>query len=420
MQGGVHLLLSVTLLLIVLGVIELALHRRRLRRIPVRIHVNGTRGKSSVTRLIAGGLREGGIVTCAKTTGTLPRMILPDGREYPVFRPSRANVIEQTRIVAVAAAARAQALVIECMALQPEYQWLSESKFVRATIGVITNARPDHLEIMGPSENDVAWALAGMIPPRGKLFTAEQKLRGILEQAAADRRAEMITVGPEQIAGISAADMAGFRYSEHEENVALALAVCTSLGVPRETALRGMWAARPDPGVLTEHELQFFGRRLVFVNGFAANDPVSTERIWNRALARFPDLARRIAIFNCRADRPERSMQLGRDCAAWAAPDHVVLMGTGTYLFARAAVEAGLDAAKLTFVEDRSVDEIFETVIGLVKSSALVMGMGNIGGQGLDLVRYFRNRAIPDDDGAASETARPAVAAATVPKENVS
>ncbi len=64
-------------------------HRRRLAQIATRIHVNGTRGKSSVARLIAAGMRAGNIRTCCKTTGTLPRMILPDGTEYPVFRPSR-------------------------------------------------------------------------------------------------------------------------------------------------------------------------------------------------------------------------------------------------------------------------------------------------------------------------------------------
>ena len=44
-------------------------------KIPIRIHVNGTRGKSSVTRLIAAGLRAGGKRTFAKTTGTAPRVI---------------------------------------------------------------------------------------------------------------------------------------------------------------------------------------------------------------------------------------------------------------------------------------------------------------------------------------------------------
>ena len=91
---------------VLLGALEYARHVRRLRSIPLRIHVNGTRGKSAVTRLIAAGLREGGIRTCAKTTGTLPRMIFPDGSEYPVFRPSRPNVIEQLRIVKAALATK--------------------------------------------------------------------------------------------------------------------------------------------------------------------------------------------------------------------------------------------------------------------------------------------------------------------------
>ena len=52
------------------GVLEFQLHKRSLNLIPLRIHVNGTRGKSSVTRLIAAGLREGGMRTFAKTTGT--------------------------------------------------------------------------------------------------------------------------------------------------------------------------------------------------------------------------------------------------------------------------------------------------------------------------------------------------------------
>ena len=34
-----------------------------------RVHVNGIRGKSTVTRIIAGMMREAGLVTMAKSTG---------------------------------------------------------------------------------------------------------------------------------------------------------------------------------------------------------------------------------------------------------------------------------------------------------------------------------------------------------------
>lgn len=378
--------------LVAAGILESRRHRRNLERIPIRIHVNGTRGKSSVARLIAAGLRSGGIRTCAKTTGTLPRMILPDGKEYPVFRPAKANVIEQLRIVDTAVELQSEALVLECMALRPRLQWLSEERLVRATHGVITNARADHLDVMGPTEFDVARALAGMVPPRGKLFTAEQRTIEPLRYAVEDRGAQLLQVTPEEVAGISDADLAGFSYLEHAENVALALRVCADIGVGKETALRGMWGAKPDPGAMTSHEIHFFGRRLVFVNGFAANDPESTLRIWQMALQRYPEVSRRIAVFNCRADRPDRSRQLGEEVVNWPAADAYVVMGTGTYIFGKHAVKCGLDPLKLVFTEGRSTEEIFETCVELAGESALIMGMANIGGQGLQVVRFFANR----------------------------
>ncbi len=398
---GVGVLAAVTASLVVLGVVEALRHRRNLRKIPVRVHVNGTRGKSSVTRLIAAGLRESGMRTFAKTTGTLARVITPDGAEYPVFRPARPNVIEQVRIVRAAAAAECQALVIECMAVQPYLQALSEQKLVRATHGVITNARADHLDVMGPTEEDVAWALAGTVPPHGRFYTAERRHLALLDEACKDAEATMRAVSEADVQAVTAADMRGFRYVEHEENVALALRVCADLGVARETALAGMWKARPDPGAMTALEIDFFGRHLAFVNGFAANDPESTERLWNMAIAKYPGVKRRIAIFNCRADRADRSRQLGEACVGWAPADHYLAIGTGTYIFARAAEEAGLDGGRIVFGESRAVHEIFELVVELAGRSALVMGMGNIGGQGLELVSYFKNRCVlaPDELG---------------------
>lgn len=161
-------MITIILLLFTLSVfllfIEYRIHIHNLNSIPIRIHVNGTRGKSSVTRLIAGALREYGIRTFAKTTGTLPRMIMHDGNEYPIYRPSRPNIIEQLRIVSMAAHNGAEALVIECMAVHPLLQSISELKMIRATHGVITNVRADHLDVMGPSERDVVEALLGTTP----------------------------------------------------------------------------------------------------------------------------------------------------------------------------------------------------------------------------------------------------------------
>ena len=86
------------------GVVENLLHQRCLKRIPVRVHVNGTRGKSTTTRLIAAGLRAGGLRVIAKTTGTAARLIMEDESELPVARRNgRANISEQMRIIRLAA-----------------------------------------------------------------------------------------------------------------------------------------------------------------------------------------------------------------------------------------------------------------------------------------------------------------------------
>ena len=76
------ILISSIALLILLGLLEKVRLGYYRSRIPIRIHINGTRGKSSVTRLVAAGLRKGGIRTIAKTTGTYPRIILEDGRSF--------------------------------------------------------------------------------------------------------------------------------------------------------------------------------------------------------------------------------------------------------------------------------------------------------------------------------------------------
>jgi len=403
---GASVILFILILLIIIGFAEGFLHERRLSAIPIRIHVNGTRGKSSVVRLIAGALRQSGLVTCAKTTGTMARMILPDASEYPIFRPSGANVIEQVRIISVAASYGAQALVLECMALQPQLQWLCESRFLKSTHGVITNIRADHLDIMGPEEKDVALALAGTTPLAAKLFTAEVKHLASLAHAAEDRQTSLIALTREEVNAVSDEDMKPFSYVEHKENVALALRVCDDLGIDRGTALAGMWAAPPDPGVLTVSHIRFFGRHIHFVNAFAANDPESSERLWNMAINDYPDVERRILIFNCRLDRPHRSMQLGTASVGWQPADHYLLIGGGTYFFARAAIGQGLPQKKIILCENESDESIFERIVELSGRSSVIVGMGNVKSQGLSLARFLRNRSLLPDSihqGAAND-----------------
>ncbi|EQA43354.1 poly-gamma-glutamate synthase PgsB [Leptospira broomii serovar Hurstbridge str. 5399] len=383
--------------LIFYGWWEYRSHRQILKKIPIRIHVNGTRGKSSVTRLISAGLREAGIRTLAKTTGTLPRVVFPDGDEKSVYRAGRANILEQTKILRLAAQQSVEAVVLECMALDPQNQWISENRIVQATHMVITNIGEDHLEIMGPKKEDVALALGATIPPNRKLFTSEREFLHILKKICLDRGTELIASVLNETEVVTDEDLRGFSYYEHRENVNLALRVCDSIGVDRQTALRGMQKAIPDLGATAAYKMDFFGRQIYFVNGFAANDPASSKRVWELARLAFPEVQSKIAIVNCRPDRPDRSLQLGTEVGSWGenSPNAYLIVGTGTHIFGKGALDAGVPASKLHFAEDVSEMEIFEMALALGSKTTLFVGIGNIGGLGLSLVRTFKNRSEP-------------------------
>ena len=214
-------------ILVAFGIVEKRKHTRSLSSIPIRIHVNGTRGKSSVTRLVAAGLRAGGVRTIAKTTGSAARMIWEDGSETPVERFGPPSIREQIAVVNKAAERGAKALVVECMALQPDYQFFTEHRFIRSTHGVITNVRADHLDVMGPTETHVAAALSNSIPRNAKCYTAEERnvepLRWVARKQGTELREITVSEKDREDAGL-------FSYIEHPENIAIALEICNDIG----------------------------------------------------------------------------------------------------------------------------------------------------------------------------------------------
>ena len=90
-------------------ILENHLARKHRRAIGHVIHVNGIRGKSSVSRLIDAGLRAGGLRVLTKTTGTCPELIHTNGSQTPLARRGRPSIKEQLRILRLAAGQHAGA-----------------------------------------------------------------------------------------------------------------------------------------------------------------------------------------------------------------------------------------------------------------------------------------------------------------------
>ncbi|MER6045921.1 poly-gamma-glutamate synthase PgsB [Streptomyces sp. NPDC001793] len=388
-------LLLTCAVLVVAGVLEQRRHYAALAQIPARVLVNGIRGKSSITRLCAGALRGGGLVTVAKTTGTAARFIHPDATEEPVYRKlGIANVVEQIGIVRRAAAYRPDALVIECMAVMPALQEINQEKLIRSTIGVLCNVREDHLDEMGPTLDDVARSLSRSMPVGGICVTAEQERLPILKEEADKRSCRLISVDPESVTD---EELRGFSWFTFKENVAIALAVAELLGVDRATALRGMWEAPPDPGVLSVERYRTpGGGRLRFANVFAANDPEST--LMNvRQLEQLGAIRRPLnVVVNCRPDRVERNGQMGAIVPA-LAPETVFLIGHPTKS-ARDGIPPDWSSGRVVDLggERRDARELTRAILAEVAPDSSLVAIGNIHGQGeLFLERLAE---LPPDD----------------------
>jgi poly-gamma-glutamate synthase PgsB/CapB len=387
------LLLVLAITASVIGVLEFVRHQKRIYSIPIRIHVNGTRGKSSVTRLIGAALNEGGIKTITKVTGTYPRLILEDGTETAIYRKTDANIIEQLGIVKFAAERNTKAIVIECMALEPQYQSITETKMIHATIGVITNVRLDHVDIMGYTLPEIASVLGRTIPKNQHFFTAENRIPEVLKKIAIQQKAAMHL---SEAFTVSDDEMKPFKYIEHKENVALALDICKHIGIERNTALHGMYKANPDAGALNRYRVELFDKSINFYNGFAANDPQSTLMIWHKLRNEGALNGTKIVLLNTRQDRLDRAKQLaemvGKEIRAEA--DLLILIGQSTDVVENMSIQYGFEKNKIVNLGWMEASEVFENILLHTNKIATVVAIGNIGGMGNKLADYFSSRHL--------------------------
>jgi poly-gamma-glutamate synthase PgsB/CapB len=190
-------------------------------------------------------------------------------------------------------------------------------------------------------------------------------------------------------ASVSDREMDGFSYIEHKENVALALAVCTSAGVERARALEGMKRSLPDSGVMRIVAVRDGGKTIELVNTLAANDPDSIAMLWRMMESRCED---RLLLVNCRRDRADRSRQLAELVAGWSFR-HVVVTGGLTRIFLSRAAEMGVGRERMSDLgEERPPAEVYEHVHRLAGGRTMVFATGNTVGYGDSLIAHFAQR----------------------------
>ncbi|WP_026691556.1 poly-gamma-glutamate synthase PgsB [Alteribacter aurantiacus] len=374
-------------LLFVFGVWERKRHQRNVDSIPVRININGVRGKSTVTRLITGIMMEAGYKTIGKTTGTQARMIYND-REDPIVRdPEGPNIREQLKVMKSVSEQKTEVLVSECMAVNPDYQKVFQNIMLQGNIGVIVNVLEDHMDVLGPTIDDVAQSFTATIPFDGHLIVNDGPYQDFFKEIAAKRNTKVIVA---DTSTVSEDYLRKFDYMMFPDNAALPLAVAEAMDIDRETALKGMLNAPPDPGAMRILKTGDPEKPSYFFNGFAANDASSTLNIWKRVKELGFPSEHPIVIMNCRKDRVDRTEQFARDVLPNLDIGTLVVIGDLTSPIEQAYRDGTIEAEHFISLEGASTDEIYNELQKITQRTS-IFGVGNIHGAAEPLVERIQS-----------------------------
>ncbi len=371
-----NIVLAITIASLVFLIAERIVIARRAGSIRYRIHVNGTRGKSSVARYIGAALSAASVKTAVKITGVIPTLYCTNGSSQPIKRWGKARVQEQFSVISHAFAQRADALVLECMSLKPEYQQL-ESRIFRPNVSVITNIEDDHREEMGISHQEHVESIAASLPYHSLVFTVDMEQIDLLKRLA-EERGTSVHVVPPLDAVLSAQLPAGM----FAANVSLALAVASHCGINADTAFTAIKNLGSQKACI---ETTINGYPVRFINGFAVNDVPSAERF----IDRWSDGNRRkktIIILNTRNDRPLRTLEFVHWCASVKDLHHCFITGTHASYALRALKKTPLAGSLYSRV---GVEELSGNLSEVVRSETDIFGFGNIAGDGFSVIKYF-------------------------------
>lgn len=327
------------------------------------IHVNGIRGKSTTTRLIDAGFRECGYKVFSKTTGTFPTIVNTNNEIVPIKRLGPANIREQLKMMRRAYKEKAEVLVLECMAVNPELQYICEHRILNSDVTVITNVRMDHIGDMGNNLEELAFALSGTIPKNGTVILHDDNQIDIFKDVATSINAKIVMAKPYNEDDL----MDTFR-----DNIENALEVCRVLGLDENTFLNGMKKYHHDGGAYKTIKLQ----NTLFLNALSVNDPESIKIMYDLVSEKF-DNNKITILLNSRDDRPTRIIQ-HVELLKSINCKKIIVVGSGITFIRKRLEKENIQITSIKNIEDLLNEEI-------------IFATGNIGGFGFKVLQYFEN-----------------------------
>ena len=356
------IILLLTFILLIMGLLEKARHERNLKKVPIRILINGTRGKTTLTRLLVASLNAAGIKTIGRTTGSEAAVIYPDGRVESIIRHRNARVYEIIKFFRLASDEEAECAVVECMALQSENQKAFRDSLVKPGTVVIVNTFVDHVPEMGDTRESTSSVLSLSVPKNAELYVTEHYYDSF-------EHVHLVVIPEDgrEVNGI------------HPSAIAIASAILKDMNIEPSALEEGIKGFIPDKGLLSPFEV---GENSLFVPSFSINDLTCMDA----AVKKWKKDGRGLSlIYNNRKDREyriglfEKVLEDNKDSIS------------DVYVIGDYSRKVAFHFNKHVHSYPCDVNELKD----IIKNSkdALFIGLGNIKGKGEELISLFEKES---------------------------
>jgi len=265
---------------------------------------------------------------------------------------------------------------------------------------LVTNFRVDHPAAQGDTPAYVARVLSLDVPPGARVFVLEEEWEPAFGEALGEGAGNVVKVPAGE--AVPPEGCAAFG-----PNLDLVWAAARALGVGEADIREGVCLAREDVGALRVWRYPRAEAETPWrvVNAFAANDPESTLRVYDRVMGEQgggPESC--VGLLNLRADRGDRTLQWVESLQAGALERFRRLYVYGLHARALRFRMRGLDPdGRIRILSPGPPDGIMGQVFmegdqiscGLNEPGGILFGFGNIGGLGDTLVRHWRHVGEP-------------------------
>ena len=274
------------------------------------------------------------------------------------------SIDEQIKMINNAHKENADILVLECMAVNPELQYVCEHQILEADVTVITNVRLDHVQDMGDNLEDIAYAFCNTIPTNGHLVVNDSEYVKLFKEKAKELGTTVHVAKPYENEDT---------LDTFTENIAVALEVARVLNLDLDLFFEGMKNYHHDFGAFSRHKID----NTLFLNGLSINDPESIKYVYDEIAKKY-DLNNVTILLNNRGDRPTRVLQ-HIELLSNIKCKKILLIGSNlTYVKNKLEKKLDIEIELLENIEDLKKEEI-------------IFAIGNIGGKGMEVIEYFHN-----------------------------